>query len=79
MGGGNGQKSAMRRAKKLEEAAGANKGSQLKQNQASMTIKCNVCMTVFVCTTTEKLLREHAENKHPKSPIEACFPQLKSE
>ncbi|KXZ48753.1 hypothetical protein GPECTOR_25g337 [Gonium pectorale] len=52
MGGGNGQKSAMRRAKKLEEMQGANKGSQLKTNAASMTIKCNICMTAFVCTTS---------------------------
>lgn len=28
MGGGNGQKSAMRRAKKLEEAAASNKGER---------------------------------------------------
>ncbi|KAG2493693.1 hypothetical protein HYH03_008207 [Edaphochlamys debaryana] len=79
MGGGNGQKSAMRRAKKLEELAGANKGSQLKANAQSMTIKCNICMTAFVCTTSEKLLREHWENKHPKQPIEQAFPQLKTE
>ncbi|GLC46143.1 hypothetical protein PLESTM_001831900 [Pleodorina starrii] len=78
MGGGNGQKSAMRRAKKLEEMQGSNKGSQLKTNAASMTIKCNICMTAFVCTTSEKLLREHWENKHPKQPIEAAFPQFKS-
>ncbi|PNH07645.1 hypothetical protein TSOC_005881 [Tetrabaena socialis] len=76
MGGGNGQKSAMARARRQAEMAAASKGSQLKTNQASMTIKCNICLTTFVCTTNETMLKQHWESKHPKSPLEAAFPDL---
>lgn len=78
MGGGNGQKSAMKRAKKLEQDQAANKGSQLKQNAAAMNLKCAICLQTFVCTTAESLLRQHAENKHPKNDFFESFPHLKS-
>lgn len=53
----------------LKEAAAAGKGSQLKANQAALTLKCHVCLQLFICTTTEAKMREHAENKHPKSDV----------
>ncbi|KAF8404915.1 hypothetical protein HHK36_009810 [Tetracentron sinense] len=89
MGGGNGQKAKMAREKNLEKQKGA-KGSQLEANKKAMTIQrfvfllvsaapveCKVCMQTFICTTSEVKCREHAEAKHPKSDVEACFPHLK--
>ncbi|WIA13555.1 hypothetical protein OEZ86_006815 [Tetradesmus obliquus] len=73
MGGGNGQKSATKRERNAAKLA-APKGSQLKQNQAAMTLKCNVCLTTFVCTSKEQQLKDHQENKHPKATFEQCFP-----
>lgn len=40
-------------------------------------VQCKVCMQTFICTTTEVKCREHAEAKHPKSDVYACFPHLK--
>lgn len=40
-------------------------------------IQCKVCMQTFMCTTSEVKCREHAEAKHPKSDVYACFPHLK--
>ncbi|XP_038700164.1 uncharacterized protein At2g23090-like isoform X1 [Tripterygium wilfordii] len=40
-------------------------------------LQCKVCMQTFMCTTTEVKCKEHAEAKHPKSDLYACFPHLK--
>jgi len=40
-------------------------------------MQCKVCMQTFMCTTSEVKCREHAEAKHPKSDVYACFPHLK--
>ncbi|CAN6562874.1 unnamed protein product [Malus baccata var. baccata] len=77
MGGGNGQKAKMAREKNLEKQKAAGKGSQLKTNEKAMSIQCKVCMQAFMCTTSEVKCREHAEAKHPKSDVYACFPHLK--
>lgn len=42
-----------------------------------LSSQCKVCMQTFICTTTEVKCREHAEAKHPKSDLYACFPHLK--
>eukprot|EP00878_Enallax_costatus_P001131 GHUV01001268.1.p1 GENE.GHUV01001268.1~~GHUV01001268.1.p1 ORF type:complete len:102 (+),score=15.99 GHUV01001268.1:121-426(+) len=76
MGGGNGQKSATKRARNLEKLEKP-KGSQLKSNAAAMTLKCQVCLTQFICTSKEQQLKDHQENKHPKSTFEQCFPGWK--
>jgi hypothetical protein len=76
MGGGNGQKSATKRERNAAKLAPP-KGSQLKSNQAAMTLKCHVCLTQFVCTSKEQQLKDHQENKHPKSTFEQCFPDFK--
>lgn len=34
-------------------------------------------MQTFMCTTSEVKCREHAEAKHPKADVLACFPHLK--
>jgi hypothetical protein len=73
MGGGNGQKSATARARaqaKLEKP----KGSQIKSNQAALSMKCAVCLTQFLCTSKEQQLKDHHEAKHPKNTFEQCFP-----
>ena len=44
-------------------------GSQLKDNQAAQSLKCHVCLATFICTTTVEKLKEHQENKHPKSDM----------
>ncbi|KAB2626544.1 hypothetical protein D8674_020162 [Pyrus ussuriensis x Pyrus communis] len=66
MGGGNGQKAKMAREKNLEKQKAAGKVS-LKQTRKPS----------FMCTTSEVKCREHAEAKHPKSDVYACFPHLK--
>ncbi|XP_022768674.1 uncharacterized protein At2g23090-like [Durio zibethinus] len=76
MGGGNGQKSRMAREKHMEKNKPV-KGSQLESNKKAMTIQCKVCMQTFICTTSEVKCREHAEAKHPKFDMYACFPHLK--
>ncbi|XP_015074354.1 uncharacterized protein At2g23090-like [Solanum pennellii] len=75
MGGGNGQKAKMAREKNMEKMKGQ-KGSQLEANKKAMNIQCKVCMQTFICTTSEVKCREHAEAKHPKSDVYACFPHL---
>ncbi|RZB78416.1 hypothetical protein D0Y65_029016 [Glycine soja] len=84
MGGGNGQKAKMAREKNIEKQKAASKvfclicaGSQLDSNKKAMSIQCKVCMQTFMCTTSEVKCREHAEAKHPKSDVYACFPHLK--
>ncbi|CAL5383832.1 unnamed protein product [Camellia sinensis] len=86
MGGGNGQKAKMAREKNLEKMKAASKGSQLEANKKAMSIQvdheensiwCKVCMQTFICTTSELKCREHAEAKHPKADVYACFPHLK--
>nr|XP_027076773.1 uncharacterized protein At2g23090-like isoform X2 [Coffea arabica] len=52
-------------------------GSQLETNKKAMNIQCKVCMQTFMCTTSEVKCREHAEAKHPKADVYACFPHLK--
>lgn len=77
MGGGNAQKSKTARERNLEKAKAGAKGSQLESNKKAMSIQCKVCMQEFMCTTSEVKCREHAEAKHPKSDVYACFPHLK--
>ncbi|CAM8911125.1 hypothetical protein QQ045_033215 [Rhodiola kirilowii] len=76
MGGGNAQKSKTARERNLEKQKNASKGSQLEANKKAMNIQCKVCMQTFICTTSEVKCREHAEAKHPKSDVSACFPHL---
>lgn len=76
MGGGNGQKSAMKRERNQAKLAAANKGSQLKDNAKAMSLKCAVCLAQFICTSTEAKLKEHSENKHPKHTFQQCFPDF---
>lgn len=40
-------------------------------------LQCKVCMQTFICTTSEVKCKEHAEAKHPKADLVACFPHLK--
>ncbi|KAG6784465.1 hypothetical protein POPTR_002G120100v4 [Populus trichocarpa] len=77
MGGGNGQKAKMARERNLDKQKAGSKGSQLEANKKAMSIQCKVCMQTFICTTSEVKCREHAEAKHPKSDVYACFPHLK--
>ncbi|XP_028778668.1 uncharacterized protein At2g23090 [Neltuma alba] len=77
MGGGNGQKSKTARERNMQKQK-ASKGSQLDANKKAMSIQCKVCMQTFICTTSEVKCREHAEAKHPKSDVYACFPHLKN-
>lgn len=78
MGGGNGQKAKMARERNAEKLAKAGKGSQLDTNKKAMNIQCKVCMQTFMCTTSEVKCKEHAEAKHPKVDLGACFPHLKA-
>jgi hypothetical protein len=77
MGGGNAMKSKTARDRKAAKDAKAAKGSQLKTNQQSMSIVCEICRTQFMCTSKPVILMQHAESKHPKNKAEECFPSLK--
>lgn len=72
MGGGNGAKSHAKREANAKKLAGPS-GSQLKVNQASMNIICQVCRQTFMLTTKSPELTQHADNKHKKTQDE-CFP-----
>jgi len=79
MGGGNGAKAATKRARNLEKAKDKAGGvSQLKTNQASMSIVCQVCRQTFMKTASEVQLKGHWESKHDKLPLAQCFPELAS-
>jgi len=73
MGGGNAQKSAKSRERNMAKAAAAGKGSTLESKAKAMNIKCKVCMALFLSTTNEAGLKQHAENKHPKKEFSECF------
>ena len=44
--------------------------SQLKQNAKAHSYICGICRTAFLCTTNEKMLRDHVASKHEKSTFE---------
>ena len=71
MGGGNGQKKAMKQAK---NAASGPKEAKSSLNDASkVAIKCKVCFQTFAVTTKKAELEQHWENKHPKKELGECF------
>ncbi|ORX49451.1 DUF1909-domain-containing protein [Hesseltinella vesiculosa] len=70
---GNGQKAQMKRERNAQKAAGKGGNSQLKVNAAAKNIICKKCFQTFLCTSREKALTEHAENKHGMS-MKDCFP-----
>ncbi|KAH9835768.1 At2g23090 like protein [Rhodofomes roseus] len=69
---GNGAKAAQKRERNAAKAGGPAK-SQLKTNQASMSIVCQTCKQAFMLTTRAPALEEHAKSKHTKTLAE-CFP-----
>ncbi|KAI9012566.1 At2g23090 like protein [Phycomyces blakesleeanus] len=69
---GNGQKAQMKRERNAK-SAGKAANSQLKVNEAAKNIICKQCFQTFLCTSREKALTEHAENKHGKT-MKDCFP-----
>lgn len=42
-------------------------GSQLAANQKALSIQCKICLTPFLCTSSESKLKEHSDSKHPKA------------
>jgi nitrous oxide reductase accessory protein NosL len=76
MGGGNQQKSAMARAKKLAEGDGPKAKSTLKDTNKA-AVKCAVCMQCFSITVREGELKQHIEAKHSGKMAKTmadCFP-----
>ncbi|KAJ9123739.1 hypothetical protein QFC24_003513 [Naganishia onofrii] len=73
---GNGAKAQMKRDKNAA-AAGKGGASQLKTNTASQSIQCKTCFQTFQSTAKIAELTTHAENKHPKSTFDSCFPGAK--
>ncbi|OAD81429.1 hypothetical protein PHYBLDRAFT_95574, partial [Phycomyces blakesleeanus NRRL 1555(-)] len=70
--GSQGQKAQMKRERNAK-SAGKAANSQLKVNEAAKNIICKQCFQTFLCTSREKALTEHAENKHGKT-MKDCFP-----
>ncbi|KAL2165309.1 hypothetical protein VTH06DRAFT_606 [Thermothelomyces fergusii] len=78
MGGGNGAKAAMKRARNNEKQKNSTKAaSQLKSNAAAMNIICAICKQAFLSTSREPQLTLHAVNKHD-STLSQCFPNFQS-
>ena len=74
MPSGNGNRAKQKRERNMKrEAAKTSAHSQLKVNEQAKSIICKMCRQTFMCTASEKELREHAENKHPKADFSACF------
>ncbi|CAM9424560.1 unnamed protein product [Chrysoparadoxa australica] len=76
MGGGNGQKSAVARARNAEKKAKAAKGSasQMKSNASNLTIICKICRQSFAQKSDAKQLQTHVDAKHSKLSGKDCFP-----
>jgi hypothetical protein len=80
MGGGNGQKSAMSRAKNQAKADAAGKASttETRKNHevAKNAYQCTICMAGFPRTVKAPELQQHIDNKHSKAGkvITECFP-----
>jgi len=66
---------AQQKRERNQAKAGQNSASQLKSNQAALNIVCALCRQTFLCTTSSKSLKDHSDNKHPKSTFEECFPE----
>ncbi|KAJ1334558.1 hypothetical protein BSLG_007713 [Batrachochytrium salamandrivorans] len=62
----------MRRDRSEKDAKGGK--SQLKTNQAAMTVICSICRQTFLQTIKRKALEEHLEGKHSGKEFKACFP-----
>ena len=74
MPSGNGNRAKQKRERAMKrDAAKTTAHSQLKSNAAAKNIMCKMCRQTFMCTASEKELREHAENRHPKAEFSACF------
>ncbi|KAI8143625.1 At2g23090 like protein [Fennellomyces sp. T-0311] len=71
---GNGAKAQMKRERNAK-GAGKEAKSQLKVNAAAKNIVCKTCFQTFLTTASEKLLQEHASNKHNKT-VKECFPDF---
>ncbi|EMR65436.1 hypothetical protein UCREL1_7582 [Eutypa lata UCREL1] len=72
MGGGNGNKSAMKKARKGTEKK--KPGSQLKSNEAAKSEICRWCMKAFQGTCHINEYKAHAESHD--MPPEKCFPGM---
>ncbi|CEH14175.1 Zinc finger protein 706 [Ceraceosorus bombacis] len=70
---GNGNRAQQKRERNAKEAK---KGptSQLKANQASLTVQCGICKHPFMSTVRAPALMEHINGKHPGKDIKTCFP-----
>jgi transcription elongation factor Elf1 len=75
MGRTNAARSQQKRERNAQKKKGTGK-SQLKSNEKAQTVMCSICRQSFQCNAAEKLLRQHQENKHPKSKYEECFPPV---
>ena len=84
MGGGNAQKSATARAKKLakEQSAGKKHTAEdaKKQHQADNAYQCTICMIGFRSSVKGPELQQHIDNKHPKAgkTMAEVFPSFKA-
>jgi hypothetical protein len=81
MGGGNAQKSAAARAKKLLDTSKTpeeRKAANAKAVLDSTAFKCGICMSTFMVNVKPPQLHLHVTSKHPAGtdPV-ACFAILK--
>ncbi|WVR05398.1 hypothetical protein IAU60_002413 [Kwoniella sp. DSM 27419] len=70
-----GAKAAHKR-EKATKVVGKGESSQLKSNAAAQSIQCKTCFNTFQSTSKLPLLQQHVENKHPKSSMAICFPDV---
>lgn len=48
--------------------------SNLDANLKALSIMCEICRQTFMGTSSETVLRQHQESKHPKQTTKECFP-----
>ena len=80
MGGGNANKTANARARKLAAEQGAGNASSAESRKVQATannaISCKICMSGFPKTVRQPELEQHIESKHAKAKktMADCFP-----
>lgn len=81
--GSNASKIARARADAIKRSAeegknvgGGAKGMAVRSGMAAASIKCSICMAVFMSNQSEVQLKAHQEAKHEKSTFELCFPDF---
>lgn len=78
MGGGNAQKSAMKRERNAKANAAANKMNPKEAAKQQIFYVCNICRSTFSGTSKKPELELHSTGKHPKNTFAEVFPNYEA-